>query len=90
MTAAPRPLVLSSFSSGQAEMHVTCAMKTTCLVSQRICNIRAFDLLDIPPRDVTTSFMLSEADRRRVNRQRGDLNRLGVAVQLCTLRYPGL
>lgn len=45
--------------------------------------------LDIPARDVTDYFMLSEADRRRVNRQRGDPNRLGFALQLCALRYLG-
>ena len=44
---------------------------------------------DIPPRDVSDYFTLSEADRRRVYRQRGAHNRLGFALQLCALRYLG-
>ncbi len=44
---------------------------------------------EIPSRDVSDYFTLSVADRRRVNRQRGDHNRLGFALQLCALRYLG-
>src|SRR2546429_141751 len=45
--------------------------------------------LTSPPHDVTDYFLLSEADRRKVNPQRGDHNRLGFALQLCALRYLG-
>ena len=44
---------------------------------------------DIPPRNVSDYFTLSETDRRRVKQQRGSHNRLGFALQLCALRYLG-
>lgn len=44
---------------------------------------------DMPSRDASDYFTLSEADRRRVQRQRGAHNRLGFALQLCALRYLG-
>lgn len=34
-------------------------------------------------------FWLSEDDHREVNRQREPFNRVGYALQLCTLRYLG-
>ena len=34
-------------------------------------------------------YTLSEADLSLIRQRRGDANRLGVAVQLCLLRYPG-
>ena len=40
---------------------------------------------DIPPRDVSDYFTLSETDRRRVKQQRGFHNRLGFALPLCAL-----
>ena len=43
----------------------------------------------IPQDDLVGYFLLSEADTREVNRQREPPNRLGYALQLCTLRYLG-
>ena len=43
----------------------------------------------IPHWDLVTAFAVSEADRRFLDRYRTDANRLGVALQLCTLRYLG-
>lgn len=34
-------------------------------------------------------YTLSDADLSLIRQRRGDANRLGVAVQLCLLRYPG-
>src|SRR5712692_3130905 len=39
--------------------------------------------------DLAVYFLLSEDDTREVNRQREPPNRLGYALQLCTLRYLG-
>jgi len=44
---------------------------------------------EISPEGVSTYFMLSESDLGRALVQRGDHNRLGFALQLCTLRYLG-
>ena len=44
----------------------------------------------IPHWDLVTAFAVSEADRQFLDRYRTDANRLGVALQLCTLRYLGL
>src|SRR5712692_7429364 len=43
----------------------------------------------IPQDDLAVYFFLSEDDAREVNRQREPFNRLGYALQLCTLRYLG-
>lgn len=43
----------------------------------------------IPQDDLAVYFLLSEDDQREVNRQREPCNRLGYALQLCTLRYLG-
>lgn len=43
----------------------------------------------IPQDDLAVYFLLSEDDQREVNRQREPFNRLGYALQLCTLRYLG-
>ena len=43
----------------------------------------------IPQDDLVGYFLLSEADTREVHRQREPPNRLGYALQLCTLRYLG-
>src|SRR3989441_3130265 len=43
----------------------------------------------IPQDDLAVYFLLSEDDSREVNRQREPFNRLGYALQLCTLRYLG-
>ena len=40
-------------------------------------------------RDMVRYWQLSEQDLRRVNARRRRHNRLGFAVQLCLLRYPG-
>jgi TnpA family transposase len=44
---------------------------------------------EIPEADVVTFFTLTESDRRLLAELRGDDNRLGFALQLCTLRYLG-
>jgi len=43
----------------------------------------------IPQDDLAVYFLLSDDDQREVNRQREPCNRLGYALQLCTLRYLG-
>jgi TnpA family transposase len=43
----------------------------------------------LPQDDLAVYFLLSEDDAREVNRQREPFNRLGYALQLCTLRYLG-
>jgi hypothetical protein len=45
---------------------------------------------EIPEADVVTFFTLTDSDRRLLAGLRGDDNRLGFALQLCTLRYLGL
>ncbi len=44
---------------------------------------------EIPPDTVTAFFTLTETDFVLVRTQHGDHNRLGVALQLCLLRYLG-
>lgn len=44
---------------------------------------------DIPGRDLGRFFTLTAKDMAEVGRQRGDHNRLGFTLQLCTLRYLG-
>ena len=43
----------------------------------------------VTPQDLGAHFTLSAHDRAQVQRQRGGPNRLGFALQLCTLRYLG-
>src|SRR5207244_12260704 len=43
----------------------------------------------IPQDDLAVYFLLSDDDAHAVNRQREPFNRLGYALQLCTLRYLG-
>jgi TnpA family transposase len=43
----------------------------------------------IPHDDLAVYFLLSADDQRAINRQREPCNRLGYALQLCTLRYLG-
>jgi len=44
---------------------------------------------DISPSDVTAFFTLSATDMALVQKQRGDHNQLGFALQVCVLRYLG-
>jgi hypothetical protein len=44
---------------------------------------------EVPPEDLGAYFTLSDRDLTKVRRQRGVSNRLGFALQLCTLRYLG-
>lgn len=44
---------------------------------------------DILPWDLITSFTLTEHDYALIERYQGDTNRLGVALQLCAVRYLG-
>jgi TnpA family transposase len=44
---------------------------------------------EVTPQDLGAYFTLSDRDRAQVQRQRGGPNRLGFALQLCTLRYLG-
>jgi hypothetical protein len=43
----------------------------------------------IPEEELIAFFTLSESDRIEVEKQRGDHNRLGFSLQICTLRYLG-
>ena len=45
--------------------------------------------LPIAEPDLVRHWMLGDADLAAVNQRRRDRNRLGFAVQLCALRYPG-
>lgn len=40
--------------------------------------------------DLAAQYPLSEADVSLIRQRRGEVNRLGFAVQLCLLRYPGI
>jgi hypothetical protein len=44
---------------------------------------------DISTEDLIRCYTLSPADLTFINRHHGAYNRLGVALQLCVLRYPG-
>ena len=44
---------------------------------------------EVPSEDLVDYFTLSDHDQVQVRRQRGGSNRLGFALQLCTLRYLG-
>lgn len=44
---------------------------------------------DIPDRELEIYYTFSQLDLENIKRHRRDHNRLGFAVQLCVLRYPG-
>ena len=44
---------------------------------------------EIAPDDLAVYFMLTDADRRIVERQHGDVGRLGFAITLCAVRFLG-
>jgi len=44
---------------------------------------------DMSEREIARYYTLSEEDKAVIGRQHGSPNRLGFAVQLCALRYPG-
>ncbi len=44
---------------------------------------------DLSIEEMTKYYALSQEDIQFVQQHRGAVNRLGVALQLCTLRYPG-
>jgi len=50
--------------------------------------LRGFPL-EIPSEDLNIFFTLSASDLAQIEKQRGDHNRLGFALQLCALRYLG-
>ena len=58
---------------------------------QRLSKTQIAELFEPPTeqRELVRHFTLSEADRAAVGRSRGDHNRLGHALMLCYLRYPG-
>jgi TnpA family transposase len=49
------------------------------------------NLLALPDEqnDLIRHYTFSEADLSLIGQRRGDANRLGFAVQMCLLRYPG-
>ncbi len=40
--------------------------------------------------ELNRHYVFSEADLSRISQRRGEHNRLGFAIQLCYLRYPGI
>ncbi len=56
-----------------------------------LAGVRRAGLLALPTAetDLIRHWTLDRADLTAVDRRRGDPNRLGFALQLCTLRYPG-
>ena len=58
---------------------------------QRLSELQIAELFEPPTeqRELVRHFTLSEADLAAVRRCRGDHNRLGYALMLCYLRFPG-
>lgn len=58
---------------------------------QHLTEAQIAELFDPPTeqRDLVRHYMLSAADLAAIQRCRGDHNRLGHAMMLCYLRYPG-
>jgi TnpA family transposase len=44
---------------------------------------------NLSERELARYYTLSEGDLSSITRHRGSQNRIGIAVQLCLLRYPG-
>lgn len=58
---------------------------------QQLSEAQIMALFDPPtePRELVRHYTLSDADLAMIRRCRGDHNRLGQAIMLCYLRYPG-
>ena len=58
---------------------------------QRLTEAQIAELFDPPTeqRELVRHYTLSDADLAAIRRCRGDHNRLGHALMLCYLRYPG-
>ena len=58
---------------------------------QRLSEAQIAELFDPPTeqRELVRHYTLSDADLAAIRRCRGDHNRLGYALMLCYLRYPG-
>ena len=58
---------------------------------QQLTEVQIAALFDPPTdqRELVRHYTLSEADITIIRRRRGDHNRLGYALMLCYLRYPG-
>jgi TnpA family transposase len=56
-----------------------------------LCTAERETLLAYPTveEDVNRYYLLSESDLSLIAQRRGDENRLGMAVQMCLLRFPG-
>ena len=58
---------------------------------QQLTEVQIAALFDPPTdqRELVRHYTLSEADITMIRQRRGDHNRLGSALMLCYLRYPG-
>ena len=58
---------------------------------QQLTEAQIIELFDPPSdqRELVRYYTLSDADLAAIRRCRGDHNRLGHALMLCYLRYPG-
>jgi TnpA family transposase len=59
--------------------------RTVLSTSQR----SQFEILPTQPQDLTRHYTLTDSDHALIRDRRGEHNRLGFALQLCLLRYPG-
>jgi TnpA family transposase len=73
---------------GRIEVYNLAIMPVSFLTDDEREGLQYFPA-DISPSDVTAFFTLSATDMVLVQKQRGDHNRLGSALLLCTLRYLG-
>jgi TnpA family transposase len=58
---------------------------------QQLTEVQISELFDPPSdqRELVRHYTLSDTDLATIRRSRGDHNRLGHALMLCYLRYPG-